>query len=76
MSDDDQAARARLALRGSPFLSPEQAAHYLGVSVRTLQEHRSAGSGPCFRRHCRHIRYHINDLDTWSLGTRGERDHD
>lgn len=76
MSDDDQAARARLALRGSPFLSPEQAAHYLGISVRTLQEHRSTGSGPRFRRHCRHIRYHIDDLDSWSLGTREERDRD
>lgn len=66
---DDTHERAALAKRGSPFLSPEQAAHYLGVSVRTLQEHRSAGTGPCFRRHCRHIRYHIDDLDTWSLAT-------
>lgn len=76
MSDDDQAARARLALRGSPFLSPEQAAHYLGVSVRTLQEHRSACTGPRFRRHCRHVRYHIDDLDSWSLGASGQRDRD
>lgn len=76
MSEVDQAARARLALRGSPFLSPQQAAHYLGVSVRTLQEHRSAGTGPRFRRHCRHIRYHIDDLDSWSLGPRGEHDRD
>lgn len=76
MTDDDQAARARLALRGSPFLSPEQAAHYLGVSVRTLQEHRSAGTGPRFRRHCRHIRYHIDDLDSWSLGAGTASAHD
>lgn len=67
MDDDDQVTRARLALRGSPFLSPEQAAHYLGVSVRTLQEQRSGGTGPRFRRHCRHVRYHIDDLDAWSL---------
>jgi hypothetical protein len=76
MSDDDQVARARLAQRGSPFLSPEQAAHYLGVSVRTLQEHRSAGTGPRFRRHSRHVRYHIDDLDSWSLGVSGKSDRD
>ena len=76
MSEDDQTARARLALRGSPFLSPEQAAHYLGVAVRTLQEHRSAGTGPRFRRHCRHVRYHIDDLDHWSLRSGKARDHD
>ena len=67
-TDDDENARAQRALKGTPFLSPEQAAHYLGVSPRTLQEHRSAGTGPRFRRHCRRVRYHIDDLDTWSKG--------
>lgn len=76
MDDEDQIARARLAQRGSPFLSPEQAAHYLGISVRTLQEHRSAGTGPRFRRHCRHVRYHIDDLDAWSLRGGEEHRHD
>jgi hypothetical protein len=69
--DDNENARAARALKGSPFLSPEQAAHYLGISTRTLQEHRSGGTGPRFRRHCRHIRYHIDDLDVWSLGETG-----
>ncbi len=66
--DDDSNRRADSARRGTPFLSPEQAAHYLGLSVRTLQEHRSAGTGPRFRRHSRHVRYHIDDLDAWSKG--------
>jgi hypothetical protein len=65
---DDAHDRAARAIKGSPFLSPEQAAHYLGLSVRTLQQHRSDGSGPRFRRHCRHVRYHIDDLDRWSAG--------
>lgn len=65
---DDENARASRAAKGSPFLDPKQAAHYLGVSIRTLQEHRSAGAGPRFRRHCRHVRYHIDDLDAWSQG--------
>jgi hypothetical protein len=65
---DDENERAMRATKGSPFLSPAQAAHYLGMSERTLQEHRSARTGPRFRRHSRHIRYHIDDLDHWSRG--------
>jgi hypothetical protein len=74
--DDDENARAARAAQGSPFLSPEQAAHYLGLSTRTLQEHRSAGTGPRLRRHCRHVRYHIDDLDSWSLGVGAAGGHD
>lgn len=73
---DDENARASRAARGSPFLAPKQAAHYLAVSIRTLQEHRSAGTGPRFRRHCRHVRYHIDDLDAWSRGVSEAGRHD
>lgn len=73
--DDDAAARAARARSGTPFLSPEQAAFYLGMSTRTLQEYRSTGTGPRFRRHGRHIRYHIDDLDAWSRRA-GEHGHD
>ncbi|MGJ3648217.1 helix-turn-helix domain-containing protein [Sphingomonas sp. GlSt437] len=76
MNDGDEITRARLAQRGSPFLSPEQAAHYLGLSTRTLQEYRSAGTGPRFRRHSRHVRYHIDDLDGWSKGVAESGGHD
>lgn len=68
LSDGDENLRAARARSGSPFLSPDQAAFYLGLSPRTLQEYRSAGTGPRYRRHSRHIRYHIDDLDAWSLG--------
>jgi hypothetical protein len=68
---DDENIRAARASKGSPFLSPQQAAFYLGVSVRTLQVHRSKGTGPRFRRHCRRVRYHIDDLDSWSKGECG-----
>jgi transposase len=70
-NDEDENARAARAAQGSPFLNTQQAAHYLGLSPRTLQEHRSAGTGPRFRRHCRHVRYHIADLDSWSKGVSG-----
>lgn len=63
---DDEAERAARAAKGTPFLNPKQAAFYLGLSLRTLQEYRTAGTGPRFRRHSRHIRYHIDDLEAWS----------
>ena len=59
----DRAARAK---KGSPFLCTEQAAFYLGLSPRKLQDMRATGEGPRFRRHCRYVRYHIDDLDGWS----------
>ena len=67
---DDDIARAARAKKGSPFLSTEQAAFYLGLSARKLQQMRAAGSGPRFRRHCRYVRYHIDDLNIWSEGDR------
>lgn len=66
-TDDDAAARAAKARAGMPFLSPEQTAFYLGLTTRTLQEYRSNGTGPRFRRHGRFIRYHIDDIDAWAL---------
>ena len=63
---DDEIARAQRAKKGSPFLSTEQAAFYLGLSARKMQAMRRAGTGPAFRRHSRYVRYHIDDLDSWS----------
>lgn len=65
---DDDIARAARAKKGSPFLSTEQAAFYLGFSARKLQAMRRTGTGPFFRRHSRYVRYHIDDLDAWSRG--------
>ena len=63
---EDDIARAARAKKGSPFLSTEQAAFYLGLSARKLQAMRAGGAGPRFRRHSRYVRYHIDDLDSWS----------
>ena len=63
---DADIARAARAKKGSPFLSTEQAAFYLGLSVRKLQQMRGEGRGPVYRRHSRCVRYHIDDLDNWS----------
>jgi hypothetical protein len=71
---DDDIARAARAKKGTPFLSTEQAAFYLGLSPRKLQSMRGDGTGPRFRRHGRYVRYHINDLDSWS-GNSGSPQH-
>lgn len=63
----DEIARAQYAKKGSPFLNTAQAAFYIGLSSRTLEKMRTKGKGPRFRRHGRYVRYHIDDLDGWSL---------
>lgn len=68
---NDAIARAAQARKGTPFLSTEQAAFYLGLSARKMQAMRRAGNGPRYRRHSRYIRYHIDDLEGWSA-TSGE----
>jgi len=68
---DDEIMRAAQARKGSPFLNTAQAAHYIGLSYRTLEQMRWNGVGPSFRRHGRFIRYHIDDLDQWSRSTQG-----
>ncbi len=73
---EDEITRAARAKKGSPFLSTEQAAFYLGLSARKLQQMRAAGSGPGFRRHSRYVRYHIDDLDSWSEGSGGREPRD
>jgi predicted DNA-binding transcriptional regulator AlpA len=67
--ENDRAARAR---KGSPFLSTAQSAHYVGLSRRTLEKMRSIGGGPTYRKHGRYVRYHIDDIYSWSA-TRTKR---
>jgi excisionase family DNA binding protein len=63
---EDEAQRAAMAKKGSPFLSTAQAAFYIGLSRRTLEKMRTHGGGPKYRKHGRYVRYHIGDLDAWS----------
>jgi predicted DNA-binding transcriptional regulator AlpA len=64
---EDEFERAAAARKGSPFLNSGQAAHYLGLSERTLEDMREKGEGPPFRKHGRrNVRYHITDLEAWS----------
>ena len=69
MTDDeteDDARRAERARKGSPFLNTAQTAHYLRISVRTLEKLSAAGEGPPFRPHGNQKAFHIVDIEEWS----------
>lgn len=63
---DDSTDWAAQAKRGSPYLTTQQAAYYLGVSTSYLESLRSHGKGPVYRRHSHRIHYHIDDIRAWS----------
>jgi hypothetical protein len=63
---DEDVIRAERAKRGTPYLNTAQAAHYLGISVRTMERMRARKKGPTPRRHALMVLYHIDDLDAWS----------
>jgi predicted DNA-binding transcriptional regulator AlpA len=50
------------------LLNQKQAAKILGLSVRTLERHRVAGTGPRYSRLGRLIRYRPGDLTEWVEG--------
>jgi excisionase family DNA binding protein len=52
------------------FLSTEEAAALLGLKPNTLEKMRVYGGGPIYRKHGRKVRYYLNDLMTWSEGTK------
>ena len=49
-----------------PFLTTREAARFLKLKPNTLEKMRVYGGGPQYRKHGRHVRYHIDDLDEWS----------
>jgi len=63
---EDLNRRAADAKKGSPFLTTDQAAFYIGLATQTLEKMRREGRGPPYRKHGRFVRYHIADLDLWS----------
>ncbi|MEQ1756167.1 MAG: helix-turn-helix domain-containing protein [Micropepsaceae bacterium] len=63
---DDENDRATRAKKGSPFLTTDQTAYFIGLSRRTLEKMRVHGGGPEYRKHGRYVRYHIDDIDAWS----------
>ena len=50
----------------SPFLTVDEAAAYLRLTARALENFRQAGGGPIYRKHGGKVVYHKDDLDAWS----------
>ncbi|MGJ4950052.1 helix-turn-helix transcriptional regulator [Bradyrhizobium sp. HKCCYLS20291] len=55
------------SLAGLPqrFLRTPEAARYLGLSGRTLEKHRTYGTGPTYRKIGGRVVYALDDLKAW-----------
>ena len=58
----------------SPWFTPKDAAAYLSMSLRGLEDMRARGEGPKFAKvGSRLVRYHRADLDAWLQSNGGAR---
>ena len=48
------------------FLRTTEAARYLGLSGRTLEKHRTYGTGPTYRKIGGRVVYALDDLKAWA----------
>lgn len=48
------------------FLRTPEAARFLGLSDRTLEKHRTYGTGPAYRKLGGRVVYAIEDLQAWA----------
>lgn len=48
------------------FLRTKEAAYFLGLSRRTLEKHRTYGTGPTYRKVGGRVLYTVRDLEDWS----------
>ena len=55
-----------LSMEKSPFLQLAEAATFLRLAPRTLDNMRQRGTGPLYSKHGGRVVYHRNDLIDWS----------
>ncbi|MFD1911836.1 helix-turn-helix transcriptional regulator [Halodurantibacterium flavum] len=48
------------------FLRTKEAADFLGLSPRTLEKHRTYGTGPIFHKLGGRVVYAIDELESWA----------
>ncbi len=48
------------------FLRTPEAGHFLGLSGRTLEKHRTYGTGPTYRKIGGRVVYAVRDLEAWA----------
>ena len=54
----------------SPYLTLHEAAAFLRLQPRTLDNMRQRGTGPLYGKHGGRVRYHRDDLLGWARGSR------
>ncbi len=59
-------SRVRAPVVVSPFLSCTEAALYLRLSARALENYRANGGGPRYRKHGAKVVYPLENLIAWS----------
>lgn len=53
------------------LLRTKEAARFLGISLRTLEKHRTYGTGPTYRKIGGRVLYAVEDLQAWTaIGAR------
>jgi predicted DNA-binding transcriptional regulator AlpA len=52
-------------IKDTRYLRTKEAAHYVGLSARTLEKHRTYGTGPAYRKIGGRVVYSIEDLRAW-----------
>ena len=58
--------RPDLAVLPPRFLRTKEAAEFLSLSSRTLEKHRTYGTGPAYRKLGGRVVYSIDDLQAWA----------
>ena len=58
--------RPELAVLPPRFLRTKEAAEFLSLSARTLEKHRTYGTGPAYRKRGGRVVYAIDDLQAWA----------
>lgn len=48
------------------YLRTQEAARFLGLSGRTLEKHRTYGTGPIYRKLGGRVVYSVDDLQAWA----------
>ena len=48
------------------LLRTQEAARFLGISIRTLEKHRTYGTGPTYRKVGGRVLYTVRDLEAWT----------
>ncbi|PWB83945.1 MAG: DNA-binding protein [Methylocystaceae bacterium] len=58
--------RPDLAVLPPRFLRTKEAAEFLSLSARTLEKHRTYGTGPAYRKLGGRVVYSVDDLEAWA----------